>query len=221
MNARLVCAAALTALSLLTPLHASAAEFHVVYSGTITAGFDIGNVFGLSGQNLAGLGLRADVTYLTSVPGTRATDATSDEVAGGGAFGTDPIISSAVFTVGSTSFTIAPSYYGDVYTSAAFLDAYGYDLLGNSFQTYILPNVAGPVNLELPFYSEGVGDAGGAASQYSYLIAGADDIDFSPTSVAVSAAPESATWAMMLLGFGALGCTIRRRTRNSTSPILL
>ncbi len=202
------------------PLHAYAADLHVIYSGTVTDGFDTDNVFGLSGQSLAGFSLTADITYSTSVPGTRTTTVSSDEVFGGLAFGTDAVISSAVFMLGATSFTLSPTYYGDVYTSAGFLNAYGYDVLGNNFQTYIFPDSAAPANLETPFHSTGVGDTGGLFSQFSYLIAGNDVIDFDATSVSVPAVPEPATWAMMLTGFAGMGCAIRRRNKGLTDRLI-
>jgi hypothetical protein len=218
MKARSLYAIALTGLCAAMSLPARAAEFHAIYDGTITGGSDVDNIFGLLGQSLVGLGLRADVIYSTGIAGTRTTNTTFDEISGGENFGTAPVISSAVFTIGSASFSFSPTYYGDVYTSAGYLDAYGLDLLGNNFQTYIVPDQAGPRNLETPFASTGTGDAGGASTQFSFLIAGNDDIDFNPISVSVSAVPEATTWTMMLVGFGAMGYALRRRSKVRAVP---
>jgi hypothetical protein len=203
-------AVVMAAIFTLLPLNAAAKVHHVTYSGMITDGFDNDNIFGLSGHSLVGRTMMADVTYSTSVPGTRTTDANSDEISGGFNFGLGSVISSAAFTIGSTSFAFSPIYYSDVYTSVGFMDAYGYDLSGNQFQTYIVPDNAGSVNLQTPFFSTGVGDTGGRYSQYSYLSTGNDLIDFNATSVLVAAVPEPATWALMILGFGGVGCAMRR-----------
>lgn len=215
MNARFFCAAALASLGLAAP--AAAAPYHVVYDAVITAGSDVDGLFGLTGQDLAGLNLRADVTYLTTVPGTRTTLAGSDEVSGGEAFGTAPVISSAIFTIGTTSVALSPTFYDDVYASADFLDAYGYDELGNSFQTYIQPDLAGPTSLERAFSSTGEGDTGGLISQYSYVSIGDDLIDFDAVDVTASAVPEPAAWLVMLAGFGAAGCVTRRARRRGVA----
>ncbi|WP_242154735.1 PEPxxWA-CTERM sorting domain-containing protein [Sphingomonas sp. BAUL-RG-20F-R05-02] len=214
MSVRIKCAIAVVGMFATIPQMVRAAEYRVTYSGKITDGSDAGNTFGLFGQNLEGLGLRADLTYTTSVPGTRTSSRTSDEVSGGDAFGTAPVLSSAMFTIGSASFTFSPSYYGDVYTSPDFISAYGYDVLGNSLQTYIVPDSAAPANLQTLFRSTGKGDTGGASTQYSYLVAGNSNIDFNATNVMVAAVPEPATWAMMLAGFTAIGLTLRRRGKR-------
>jgi len=211
MNTRFRYVVAVMGIFASVPQYADAAEYRVTYKGEITDGSDIDNVFGFFGQSLSGRDLRADITYSTSVAQTRISSLSSDEVAGGEAFGTAPVISSAVFTIGSASFTLSAPYYGDVYTSPEFIDTYGYDLLGNSFQTFITPNKLGPVSLQLPFYSTGVGDGGGASTQYSFLIAGNDDIDFEARSIMVSAVPEPTTWAMMFIGVGIIGAILRRR----------
>lgn len=220
MNARFIFATALAGMCALIPVHANAAQFHVIYDGKITGGVDADDIFGLAGKTLIGRGLRADITYSTSIGGIRMTNTTSDELYGGYNFSTVPVMLSAIFTLGSSSFNFSPSYYNDLYTSAGYLDAYGYDLLGNSFQTYITPDNVGPYNLETPFYSTGKGDPGGPLTQLSYLITGNDDIDFNATSVTVAAVPEPATWAMMLVGFGAMGYTMRRRKKIKTVSLV-
>lgn len=214
MSVRVKCALALVGMFATIPQMASAAEYRVTYSGTITDGSDADNTFGLFGQSLEGLGLRADLTYTTSVPGTRTSSPTSDEVAGGDAFGTAAVISSAVFTVGSASFTFSPSYYGDLYTSSDFISAYGFDVFGNSLQTYIFPDSKGEISLQTPFSSTGIGDKGGASTQFSYFIAGNDTLDFNASSIMIAAIPEPATWAMMLVGFAAIGLAMRRRDKK-------
>ena len=204
-------------LCLFSPLPAMAQNYRVDYAGIITAGSDADNVFGLSQlPSLAGLAFNASVGYSVLAAGTRTTTQNSDEVTGGLAFGTDQVISSIFFIIGGKSFSFSPDYYGDVYTSPTVLTTYGYDTLGNSFQTYFLPDESnGPSMFGVPFSGTGAGDTGGATTQYSYLITGQDNIDFNAINATVSSVPEPNTWAMLLFGFGAVGLALRRRGRDT------
>ena len=214
MNARIVSTILAATLFTSVPASADAAMFHAVYKGTITDGSDADNLFGLSGQNIVDMGLTADITYLTSIPGTRTLGDMSDEV-----FSTDfanSVISSVVLTIGSKSFSFNPTYYADVYTSRGFLDVYALDLNGTNLQTYFFPDQDGPTNLETAFSGTGSGDTGGGATQYSAFLSGSDIIDFNTTSVSVAAVPEPAAWGMMILGFAVLGGMMRYRRRKTT-----
>ena len=195
------------------PQAASAANVSVTYSGVITSLNADDSIFG--GHASAGDPISAEFFYTTSVPGTRTlTPGLSDELSGGLGFGTDPVISKAIFTSGAYAFSFLPDVYNDIYTSASYLDAYAYDIAGNAAQTYILPDRMGPLNLESSFSSTGVGDSGGAATQYSFVSDGTSTVDFDATRVVVSAAPEPASWLLMLMGVGGLGLALTRRSRD-------
>lgn len=59
---------------------------------------------------------------------------------------------------------------------------------------------------------------GNADHQYSYNDLGVDDISFTGPAAAGAdpgAVPEPATWAMMIMGAGAIGSTMRRRKLNT------
>ena len=210
---RLAPAALILGLACTAPIKAHAAEFLVSYSGFVTDA-DADNMFGVSPDVLVGAAIRADVRYTTSVPRTRTTTATSDEVFGGQGFGTAPVISSVLFTVGTQTFSFSPTYYTDVYVSTGYADAYGYDISGNSFQTYIFPNMTTPLSLDTPFISTGTGDEGGRRDQFSYVADGQSVVDFDATRIAVSAAPEPSAWLLMSLGIGGAGFLLRRRWRG-------
>ena len=213
---KLVPAALLLTLACAAPPPATAATFLVSYSGFVTAA-DEDNVFGLTAKELVGQAIRADVDYTTTVPGTRMTTASSDEVTGGVAFSDAPVISSVLFSVQDRSFSFSPTYYSDVFISPTFADAYGYDTDGDSFQTYISPDQAAPTNLETLFNGSGKGDSGGPLSQYSFVGNLGSVVDFDSTHIAVSAAPEPSTWLLMTLGVGALGLALRRRSGLATT----
>lgn len=189
------------------------------YSGVVTSGLDSDNLFGRQGEDLTGELVSALILYDTGVPGTRTIDAKvgSDEIAGGDRFFTAPVILSAAFTIGSKTFQFNPTYYGDVYTSGGFTDAYGYDTNGAGFQTYLIPDRIGPANLEMPFLSSGRGDPGGAATQYSFLSNGSELLDFNANRLVVSPAPEPAEWLLLILGVALVGLTLR--ARQLTDPV--
>lgn len=108
MKTRFACAILVTGLLVTAPLRANAANYRAVYDAVITDGTDDDGIFGLLSQNLLGLGLRADITYSASVPGTQTSAPGSNKVSSGFNFGTPPVISSALFTVGYSSFSFSP-----------------------------------------------------------------------------------------------------------------
>ena len=204
-------ATAATTMAVAPPVRA--ADLLATYTGVITAENADDTVFG--GHAGVGATLTADFYYTTSVPGTRTTLAgVSDEVSGGLAFGTDPVISKAVFTSGAYTFSYTPDYYSDVYASPGFLDAYAIDTNGNNSQTYISPDTPAFADLEAPFSSKGVGDTNGQETQYSFVSDGNTTVDFDATRVVISAAPEPEAWALMLFGVGTIGLLLRRRRRG-------
>ena len=75
-------------------------------------------------------------------------------------------------------------------------------------------SVAGTTNLFNPYYFDG------AYQEYVRTAAGADfqntsGVTFTLTAV-TAGVPEPATWAMMLVGFGAIGGALRRRPKVAT-----
>jgi hypothetical protein len=71
--------------------------------------------------------------------------------------------------------------------------------LGETAQTFFVPITAGVLNtIQIEYLSRGDGSYGGNAT-------------FTPNA----AVPEPATWAMMLLGFGAIGFGMRRRRKET------
>ena len=193
-----------------------AADLLATYDGFITGENAGDTIFG--GHAALGDPISAAFYYSTSVPDTRTTTlGVSDEVRGSLNFGTDPVISRAIFTSGAYTFSYTPDYYTDVYTSPGFLNAYAYDTLGNSSQTYIVPDAAAPTDLETPFTSSGIGDGGGPTTQYSFVSDGNTTIDFDATRIVVSAAPEPGIWALMLAGVGLMGLMLRRRRQDALS----
>ena len=198
------------------PRSVLAADLLATYEGLITSENTDDTIFG--GHAALGDPISAAFYYSTSVPDTRTTMlGISDEVSGSLDFGTDPVISRAVFTSGAYTFSFTPDFYTDLFTSSGFNDAYAYDTAGNVSQTYIVPDIAAPTNLETLFTSSGVGDGGGSMTQYSFVSDGNTTIDFDATKIVVSAAPEPRAWALMIAGVGLVGLMLRRRRQDAIS----
>ncbi|WP_445193887.1 PEPxxWA-CTERM sorting domain-containing protein [Sphingomonas sp. Tas61C01] len=66
-------------------------------------------------------------------------------------------------------------------------------------------------------YSFTCGLTCGTTQQWETLTSGAVRITLTSGDIGGGIVPEPATWAMMLLGFGAIGVTMRRRVRQSVN----
>ena len=86
-----------------------------------------------------------------------------------------------------------------------------------SFTSAILTGPSGPINLAIQFNDPTferwtTPTVGLLAGQYTLTIMGTTGVDGQMGGhIDIRAVPEPATWAMMLLGFGAVGFAMRRR----------
>lgn len=114
-----------------------------------------------------------------------------------------------------TGFTLS----GGVVTAANFLGNF-VDSAGNAMQTRFNWNCVATAdcagdqnNLNLLFWNGGNNPATGTGNQLGFA-----GVVYSPATVD-AAVPEPATWAMMLLGFGAIGFAMRRRKQQPKVPL--
>jgi hypothetical protein len=190
------------------------------YQGTVTSGEDFTGVFGAPDTNLAGD--QITVRYIIDDATRHAVRQKSpgNFTAIAGRHRADPV--SAVITIDGRSFDVAADFYGQATSCAAcllptLLDQAQTDQHGSAAsEAYILANPGTfiPWDYHTPFhYTVQPGDRtyglftdglGGAAASGLY----------DPTSLVISVVPEPATWTMMLIGLGAMGTTVRRRTRT-------
>ena len=98
---------------------------------------------------------------------------------------------------GGTPSSFVASFGGDVLTSLSDPAAFGY-----TFYTYSLTASSNSTLLSFTFQQN---------PAYFHL----DDVSVED----VSSVPEPATWAMMMLGMGAIGMTLRRRKTRATAAV--
>jgi PEP-CTERM motif len=186
---------------------------------------------------LAGASQAAPITYIFSgvgsgsLDGTAFTDAdftvtlvgdTGDVTSGGGELMNDA--TSAIFTLGAQSATLtgvgndvvldtSPSFpiivFGQSQSAAPFGVAEG--LSNSAFPSYNLAS-AFPLTSGAPAFD--------AKPQVFETSDGALEFDSasSMSFQAITAAPEPATWTLMLLGIGGLGMALRMQGRSKLSP---
>lgn len=182
--------------------------------------FDVANLFG--GGNLEGDEVVATLTYSTSYGSEFATPGVSDQLYGGSAYQTASPLMSASLTIQQANtlniytYTFTPNYYSTVSTSATDISEFGTSTTGASINTSFGPAVTGPTSLSQSFSTDGYGPGNSFLTAFS--TAGADTIVFETQYVTVSALPEPAEWALMLLGVGAAGLRLRySRARRPSS----
>jgi hypothetical protein len=219
---------------------ATAAEakiMNVVYTGTVHGTYDSTGVFGTTPWALEGKDFTARFTYDTTL-GNRFGNAESDNVEGGtGAYsgGASPITHASLTINGITQAfksdrlgsagvanrtgSVGTPLGGISEVAESLLEAggveYGSSLLLGLF------NGSAPTSLDTPFSGAPSGLYAGQASGGFYLYAFDIDLqeltvdtrgEFTTAHVSITeAVPEPSSWAVMMLGFGGVGATLRRR----------
>jgi hypothetical protein len=199
----------------------AAPDFQITYTGTVS-GTDGTGVFGAPGDLSGNYTL---VYYVTLANGQTSNGGTDASIFGGTWDGlSDPI--TAVLTIGAQSYTFAGPYDGEADFWANGIG--GFDGVedyasGGNASTYVDDGITGftafvsPSFWNSPFsYSAQTGDSATmpfSIAENNESASGnltAQTVSLGP----VAAVPEPATWAMMLLGFGAIGLAVRRRRRT-------
>jgi hypothetical protein len=229
------------ALSLLASASALAAPITITYTGTVASGTDELGLFGAPGSSLAGSLFTVQYLVNTTLPGsTRSTVAGDhDSVSGGPLFGTTSPLTSATITIGSGMQTLGSNSFSDfgVFTyltgqyyesntvSNPFTPAGGGATLNYEnvvFDNYVDPSIT---SIDQSFINSNlVGNGAGESGHFDFFgtLAGGGALNttgvFAPggtlvVSASVVPMPEMSTWMMLIVGFGAVGLTQRRRTR--------
>jgi hypothetical protein len=202
----------------------------IVYSGTLSGGYDATGVFGGINPDMTGLGFVATFVFDPALAGFRTTTpGVSDYAAGGTGFGNgSPMISAAIKINGVTksfyeyfnasAFTSINSNVGmstGIYADIGTINVYQGINLNAYFNT-------APASFNEDFGTvAATGNGSAIISTYDYILAATTEeasFGFNPTmtvSYGIPVAPgvpEPASWALMIAGFGLVGA-MRRRQR--------
>lgn len=207
---------------------ASAAILELSMTGTLRTGFDQSGMFGAANTDLTGARFSL-LEYFDTTKGTRTTTATADVLSGGPEFDGAPTPGWGVLTVNGASATVYGNGFSDIrlgnwgVSNSDVLDRF---IEGDTETVYSLVSHASggtlpTFDLESGFHSDclGVDTCGGSFFFTAYLRPSGSVnyyynygfFDGESYNVRVLAVPEPATWAMMIVGFGLVGVTLRRR----------
>ena len=193
------------------------------YNGGTSSDGTTGTNYGISfGSNALAICLNSTTVSCSATSRGGLGDAGSQR---GGLFftsGTETFLNYAAgFDTGFSFFYASVSYSGSV----GVYD--GVDGTGNLLATLSLtPQASGCSSYGAafcPFVAAGVTFSGTARSIAFAGVANQivfDDVTFGSATPGESPAPEPATWAMMLVGFGGIGTAVRRARRSSRSAAI-
>lgn len=208
---------------------AGAAIVTVTYNGTVASGSDPVNFF-RAGDNFVSAAYQAVYVFDTSL-GETFNSPTSNYALGGNFFGSPSPALSATLTINNVSLTFTPNQHGFIrgISNTASLIQHEAKRLSSD------EPLSGYVNLihRLFRFNDNLYPAS-LTGPFSHTVDFRDDIfaiveieyrnpanglytafvhaNFAPTSVTISSGvPEPATWAMMILGFAAVGFIAYRR----------
>lgn len=208
--------------ALLAASPASASIMMATFTGaTDFGGYDYGGIFGPAGASLAYKNMSLTFTY----------DTEKGELIGGGAetryggtmWGTVSPILSAAITIGDVTQALDLSYYGYASSYAGewtWLSGRQETPGNNPGELQAVVYHDAPGDLDTPFFA--YADGGGSLrlykpDDYGEVLAETDfyfggvEVTYLGPSPSPSAAPEPATWALLIAGFGLAGAALRRR----------
>ena len=233
MRAFRLIAAAVAAAGLLAAMPAAAIVKIATYSGTVSDGFDTSGVFGVANTNLTGASWVAIFTYDKLLGGLQVSGADFDESYGGqgyGQSGQSPVTNVSI-TINGVTKSISGEWASHALTATSPAVAhYGEDLVDDD-ATYMVHFISlnatphgAPASLDKNFAPVTTTLTDSAAGWFTYDYASGKlsesataILDGSADYAVSSAAPEPASWALLIAGFGMVGVMLRRRRGFATA----
>jgi hypothetical protein len=211
---------------------ASAAVIQLTATGTVSSGYDQTGMFGPAGSDLAGAIFSLVSTYDTSLGLVVIQPNSQAVVAGPGFTGAPPYMGSAVLTVNGVSVNVTSTQSGFLAENVTGVSSfYGDDAVVDNIETFggVRAGISFATPHVLDLYSGVHGVCGGGdtctggfgfgqgsfVQPYTQFYDNHGLFTVSTFDIVVSGAvPEPATWAMMILGFGMAGASLRGRRRS-------
>lgn len=219
---RLVCSCVAVASALGLAVSAKAEIVTVTYQGTVASGSDGVGVFGAAGADLVGDSFTAVYTVNDTLSPVAANDPGQLSLSEGGSELGDGATVSATVTIKGVTVQIDGSYFSEafqstinygvaqVYEKATSGTASG-ESVDSSIYSYSDPWLANS-DYHAPFSYTVQPGVSAYGTFYDSGSGSTTNLSLVPTSVTIAdAVPESATWAMLILGLGMIGFAARRR----------
>lgn len=214
------------ALAGLLAVSAQASNIAVTFNGIVSSGADTNNLFGLSGGDMTGQNYNIVYSLDSSIMhigGTGGADSGSYHDMSLG--GSQPSLTATV-TINNIAQTFASTYY----------TAETRQLLSGTTQVLILALYqSGSQYITQQVYGDGMYASLDPTSDFAYTFQGGDTrfgtfniggesfqmsaANVTQTSAEASAVPEPATWGLMLIGFGAIGVSLRGRRSGANNAL--
>ena len=203
----------------------------VTYTGTVATGTDATGVFGLAGRSLAGLGYTVVYRFNDALGDRTTIPPYLDSVIGGSYDASTSPSMGALLTINGMSFFfngLGQGLQSNFPLGGRISSSANDTALGNTFDaSFVGESLATsdvPASMDTPYSASGTPAIDGFSNDFHIAYGPNGGItqnatgSLSPATVLVAVAaavPESATWAMMIAGFGVVGYTMRRHRKIS------
>jgi hypothetical protein len=209
--------------AMLLATSAQAAIHTVTITGVVDSGYDQTGIFGVPDAVLSGLAFTSVYKYDTSL-GQRFVDpGVSDNLQGGTNFGiSNPVIAASI-TIAGLKLDYLATYVGVANSNSGSFTMVSYDQDSSDpalFQQHALYNIVEldglPVGLDIYLPTTAVGGIGLFDLVISENATGTTSLNTygwltNQTLTVSGGVPEPQSWELMILGFGMVGATLRRR----------
>lgn len=202
-------------------LDVSSSQFSALSSGDVITGLAFRPDVNLCGGNPCGVFGPTTLDNVTIKLATTSISPTTNDLTFG------DYLTTNLQTVFSGDVTVSSAYTGPAGGPTAFdilfpfASSYAYNPADGNLVVDIIINSPTGIPVDIDAVASPTIQSeyfGGASSTAGLGNSNVDIVEFTTASSIVSGVPEPATWALMLLGVGAIGAAMRRRSATITAP---